>query len=375
MKAEEFYNSIATLGVEFFAGVPDSQLQGFCNLLLEKFGISEQHIVCANEGAAVGLCAGYYLATGKIPLIYMQNSGIGNAVNPITSLTHQKVYAIPMVFVIGWRGEPKVKDEPQHVFQGEITLGLLRCLEIEYIVIDKTTSVEELLSGLEELRNKLRFNKQVAIVVKKASIEELPRPKLDIENRRLSREQAIEIITRLAPIESVFISTTGKASRELFEIREKYIETHEKDFLTVGCMGHSSMIALGIAMQKKEKLVYCIDGDGALLMHMGSLGVIGACKPHNYVHIVLNNGVHETVGGIPNVVNSMNLGEIARAVGYRNTFSVSDEGKLKECLSMSTTIKGPTFIEVKVNLDVRKDLGRPTTSPIQNKELLMKYLR
>lgn len=143
MKAEEFYNSIATLGVEFFAGVPDSQLQGFCNLLLEKFGISEQHIVCANEGAAVGLCAGYYLATGKIPLIYMQNSGIGNAVNPITSLTHQKVYAIPMVLVIGWRGEPKVKDEPQHVFQGEITLELLRCLEIEYIVIDKTTSVEE----------------------------------------------------------------------------------------------------------------------------------------------------------------------------------------------------------------------------------------
>ena len=374
MKSEEFIDYLQEIDIDFFAGVPDSQLKGFCNLLLQKYGISEKHVVCANEGAAVALGTGYYLATGKVPLVYMQNSGIGNAINPIASLINEKVYDIPMMFVVGWRGEPNVKDEPQHVFQGEITLELLECMGITYKIIDAATTVDEFKKAMREFRKLLDHNKQVAIVVKKGSFDEVKQPDLGIKNREISREEAIEMITRMAPPKSVFISTTGKASRELFEIREQYAEGHQSDFLTVGSMGHSSMIALGVAMRKKEHRVYCIDGDGALLMHMGSLGVIGARAPKNYVHILLNNEVHETVGGMPTVIRNMDIPTIVKGAGYKNVFMVETKKELYDCLEIAKTVEGPVFIEIMVNLFTRKDLGRPATTPIQNKQLFMKNI-
>lgn len=370
MKVEEF---VEILGADFFTGVPDSQLKALCDFLIDQYGIdANHHIIAANEGNAVALAAGYHLATGKTPIVYMQNSGEGNIVNPVASLLNKKVYNIPMIFIIGWRGEPGVKDEPQHIYQGEITLRLLEDLGIAYFVLDSSTSVSELADIMADYKKKLAIGENVAIVVRKGAL--FKESKTSYSNQYLmSREETIRHIVKVANDDPI-VSTTGKASRELFEIREANKQSHKFDFLTVGSMGHSSSIALGIALSKPNKKIWCIDGDGAVLMHMGALAVIGANRPKNMVHIVINNSAHETVGGMPTVAGTLDLVKTAFACGYQYVVSVENADTLDEVLEIARAKNELTFIEVKCALGSRANLGRPTTSTHENKEEFMKFL-
>ena len=368
MKAEFFDR------FDFFAGVPDSQLRALCDYLTDRYTNSpEHHIIAANEGNAVALAAGYHLATGKIPVVYMQNSGEGNAINPLASLMNDKVYAMPCIFVIGWRGEPGVHDEPQHLYQGEVTLKLLDVMGVDYMVIDKNTTEHEAEEQLKQKSEMLRAGKQFAFVIKKGALSY--DKKVEYRNDyRMKRETAIEIIESITGSDPI-VSTTGKASRELFEIREKQGKGHGFDFLTVGSMGHTSSIALGLAINKPDKTVWCIDGDGALLMHMGAMAVIGSVSPANFKHIVINNCAHETVGGMPTVAGGMDIEKIAQGCGYKYIFTADDEASLKNALEQAKRKKGLCLIEVKCEVGSRGDLGRPTTTPIENKESLIKQLR
>ena len=321
-------------GFEFFAGVPDSQLKALCSFLMDRYGLDPaRHVIAANEGNAAALAAGYHLATGKVPVVYLQNSGLGNVVNPVASLLNEKVYAIPCLFIVGWRGEPGVHDEPQHLFQGEITLPLLDTLDIPYFVIGKDTTLEQVQAKLDEYRALFAQGKQAAFVVRKGALDYSGKTVYHNANP-MSREAAIGHILAASGNDLV-VSTTGKASREVYELREVRGHGHGHDFLTVGSMGHSSSIALGIALQKPERRVWCLDGDGAAIMHLGALALIGANRPANLIHIVLNNEAHESVGGMPTVAGKLDLPGIAKACGYPCALSAdrSEERRVgKECL-------------------------------------------
>ena len=358
---------------DFFAGVPDSQLKALCSYLYDEYGVSNRHVIAANEGNAVALAAGYHLATGKTPVVYLQNSGLGNIVNPVASLLNGKVYGIPCLFIVGWRGEPGVHDEPQHLFQGEITLALLKDLDIPAFVIDKATTEEQVRAKLNEYRDLFVRGRQAAFVVRKGGLDYSG--KAAYGNRfTLTREEAVGRIAAGSG-DGVIVSTTGKASRELFEYRESRGMGHAHDFLTVGSMGHSSSIALGIAMQKPERQVWCIDGDGAVLMHMGAMALIGANRPANLIHIVLNNEAHESVGGMPTVAGRMDLPAIALACGYPGAVSVDTAEKLDRALAAAKAGHELAFIEAKCALGAREDLGRPTATPVENKQAFMEFLR
>ncbi len=363
---------IDIIGSDFYTGVPDSQLKALCNYLIDTYGIdAHHHIIAANEGNCAALAAGYHLATGKTPVVYMQNSGEGNVINPVASLLNGKVYAIPCVFIVGWRGEPGIHDEPQHIYQGEVTTKLLEDMEISYFVISKETTDDEVRAKMVEFRSKLKDGKQVAFVVRKGALTDAPSVKYKNDNV-MSREDIIRHITAVTG-EDPIVSTTGKASRELFEIRTANGQTHGTDFLTVGSMGHSSSIALGVALNSSKK-IWCIDGDGAVLMHMGAMAVIGANRPSNLVHIVINNAAHETVGGMPTVAGQINLMEIALACGYPYATSVDDFESLDKALKEAKERRELSLIEVKCSIGAREDLGRPTTTAIENKKNFMDHL-
>jgi len=371
--AYRFLDILEGLGGTFFSGVPDSLLSPLIDAVMFRYGISDKHIVAANEGAAVGLAAGHYLATSRPAVVYMQNSGLGNAVNPICSLLNEKVYSIPVVFVIGWRGEPGTKDEPQHIYQGEVTLPMIDLLGVPYAVI--TSEIEDLSAVLEDFRQHLRRCRPVAFVISKGAIS-ISEKMVYASGASLSREKALNVILDALSTDSdtVCVCTTGKLSREVFEIREQRKEGHGRDFLTVGSMGHSLMIACGIAFAKPDKRVVCLDGDGAVLMHMGSLAVAGVHKPKNLVHAVINNGAHETVGGLPAVSAKLDLREVAASLGYSRVFRVDSMVALSSVVSQLKDIDGPAFIEVLCNLSSRADLGRPSTTPIENKDVFMSFL-
>lgn len=371
MKVEEL---VKTIGSDFYTGVPDSQLKSLCNYLMNTYGIDKNHhIIAANEGNCVALAAGYHLATGKIPVVYMQNSGEGNIINPVASLLNDKVYAIPMIFIIGWRGEPGIHDEPQHIYQGEVTIKLLEVMGIESFIIDKETTIQELENKMVEFNQLLAKGKNIAFVVRKGALEYAEKVEYKNDNV-MKREEIIKHIVKVSGKDPI-ISTTGKASRELFEIREANGQGHQYDFLTVGSMGHSSSICLGVAINKPETKVWCIDGDGAALMHLGAMPVIGSIHPSNMVHVMINNGAHETVGGMPTVASYMNLTEIAKACGYSRVISVNSFDELDKELEIAKNNHELTFIEVKCSIGAREDLGRPTTTALENKENFMNYLR
>lgn len=370
MKIESF---IQALNADFFTGVPDSQLKSLCDYLVNTYGTDiKHHIIAANEGNCAAIAAGYHLATGKVPVVYMQNSGEGNIINPVASLMNDKVYAIPCIFVVGWRGEPSVHDEPQHVYQGEVTVKLLEDMDVKAFVIDKSTTDGDLGGMVKEAQAVLSKGKQVAFVIKKGALEYAEKVKYANANA-MSREEIIRHIVAVSG-EDPIVSTTGKASRELFEIREANGQGHGYDFLTVGSMGHSSSIALGIAIQKSDKKVWCVDGDGAALMHMGSMAVMGASSPANLVHIVINNGAHETVGGMPTVAGKIDLTGVAKACGYKSAVRVESFEELDAELNKAKARNELSFIEVLCAIGSRADLGRPTTTPVQNKTDFMKNL-
>ena len=371
MNVEDFVDA---LGCDFYTGVPDSQLKALCNYLMNTYGIDEKHhIIAANEGNCTALAAGYHLATGKVPVVYMQNSGEGNIINPVASLLNDKVYAIPCIFVIGWRGQPGIHDEPQHIYQGQITCDLLDLMDIENFVIGEDTTSEELKTVMNDYNKVLDSGKSVAFVVRKNALTYSEKVEY-VNDNDMVREEIIEHIVNVTG-EDPIVSTTGKASRELFEIRESNNQSHKYDFLTVGSMGHTSSIALGVAINKPDEKIWCIDGDGSALMHLGSLGVVGNVKPKNLVHIVINNAAHETVGGMPTVASTMNLVNIAESCGYAYAVSVDNFDDLDTELEKAKTKDELCFIEVLCSIGARDDLGRPTTTAIENKENFMEFIK
>lgn len=371
MKVEKL---VEIIGADFYTGVPDSQLKALCNYLMNTYGIDpKHHIIAANEGNCAALAAGYHLATGKVPVVYMQNSGEGNIINPVASLLNDRVYAIPVVFIVGWRGEPGLHDEPQHIYQGEVTVKLLDDMDIKPFVISEETTNEEVAVSMEEFRAILAAGKDVAFVVCKDAITYDGKIKYENDNTMI-REEIIRHIVKVSG-EAPIVSTTGKASRELFEIRVANGQGHKCDFLTVGSMGHSSSIALGVAVNKPNTKVWCIDGDGAVLMHMGSMAVLGANAPKNMIHVVINNGAHETVGGMPTVASKIDLVAIAKACGYPNAVAVDTFDDLDRELNVARERNELGFIEVKCSIGARDNLGRPTTTALENKKDFMEYLR
>ena len=371
MKAEKFTE---ILGADFYTGVPDSQLKALCNYLMNTYGIDpKHHVIAANEGNCTALAAGYHLATGKVPVVYMQNSGEGNIINPVASLLNDKVYAIPVMFVVGWRGEPGIHDEPQHIYQGEVTVRLLEDMGIKTYILGKETTEEELREAMKDFESVLAEGKDVAFVIRKGALTYDGKVVYKNDNE-MKREEIIRHIIQVSGEDPV-VSTTGKASRELFELREAFGQSHKYDFLTVGSMGHSSSIALGIAAQKPDTKIWCIDGDGAVLMHMGAMAVLGSEHPGNMIHIVINNGAHETVGGMPTVAAGVDLPAVAKACGYPFAVSVDSFESLDSELKAAKARHALTLIEVKCGIGARDDLGRPTTPAKENKENFMEYLK
>lgn len=408
IRPEFFIDTLGSYGIDFFAGVPDSLLKNFCAVLSARLD-SRHNIVAANEGGAVGLAAGHYLATGRPACVYMQNSGEGNAVNPLASLMDRDVYGLPALLVIGWRGEPGVKDEPQHAKQGKITLSLLDCLGIPYSALSDDESVAS--DQIADALVVINAGGVYALVVRKGTFsapEDVPaaepsaaEPSAAMNVPELSRESAIQAVAAALGPQDIVVSTTGMISRELFEYRASAGMGHGHDFLTVGSMGHASQIALGIALERPDRRVCCFDGDGAVLMHMGSMAIVGQSGASNYVHIVFNNGAHDSVGGQPTVGLAVDLCAVARAVGYRSAVRVSTAAELRSALpgllsgasagsvagsgagssaaasagSSASSVAGPAFLEVIVRKGNRPDLGRPTTTPVQNRDAFMDFLK
>ena len=369
----DFYDQLAIHGVEFFAGVPDSLLKEFC-LCIDDRTPPIHNIITANEGNAVALAAGYYLATTKIPLVYMQNSGLGNAVNPLLSLCDSEVYSIPMVMMIGWRGEPGVKDEPQHIKQGKVQLDLLEALDLPYEIISKDDD-QFAMKISNVIKTSKAESRPTVLLIKKGTFKKYTKKHQKSQNQYMNREKALKIILDNLDDQDLIVSTTGKTSREIYEIREKGHKSHHQEFLTVGSMGHCSSIALGIALAKPNRKVICIDGDGAMLMHLGSLTSIASLKLKNFYHILMNNEAHESVGGQDTAAKNINLSAVVKAMGASKMFKAKSSVELKEVFTGFITCTGPSFLEVKIKSSSREDLGRPTETPIKNKELFMNFIK
>ena len=370
IRPQFFYDTLAGYGIDFYAGVPDSLLKNLCAYITDHADAAH-NIIAANEGGSMGLAVGHYLATGHISVVYMQNSGEGNIINPLASLTDPEVYNIPVLLVIGWRGKPGTHDEPQHVKQGKITTGLLNVMGIDYTILSKEEEKAE--SQIKKAVAHMQKTKQCyALVIEKDTFEAYTLQSIEKNDLTMSREEAIQTVAASLGEKDCIVSTTGMISRELFEYRTAKNEGHERDFLTVGSMGHASQIALGIALARPDHRVWCFDGDGATIMQMGSMAIIASKNVANYVHVVFNNGAHDSVGGQPTVGLRIDIPAVARAVGYKTVISVSTKEDLEKELS---NLKGSAFVEVKVKKGNRKDLGRPTTTPIQNKEALMEFLK
>jgi phosphonopyruvate decarboxylase len=368
-----FVEKLRSLDIDFYAGVPDSLLKNICAYISDNID-NRHNIISANEGGAVGLAAGYHLATGRIPVVYMQNSGEGNIINPLASLIDRDVYQIPVLLLIGWRGKPGVHDEPQHVKQGKVTLSLLDTMGVPYLVLskDETEAASQIETAVDYMKTE---GEAFALVVEKDTFNTYKLQHQVASEWEMSREEAIKCVADSLESRDVIVSTTGMISRELFEHRTAKGQGHERDFLTVGSMGHASQIALGIALEQPSRRVWCFDGDGAAIMHLGGMAIVASKAGANYMHVVFNNGAHDSVGGQPTVGLDIDLPAIAKAVGYRHTCSVSTLAELKEALGIMKDQEGPSFLQVCVRKGNRKDLGRPTTTPVENKKALMNFLK
>lgn len=373
IQPKAFFDVLNKNNINFFAGVPDSLLKDFCAYIKDNVD-ENRNIIAANEGNAIALAAGHYLATGEIGLVYMQNSGLGNATNPLLSLVDPMVYNIPVLLLIGWRGELGRNDEPQHVKQGKVTLGLLEAMEIRYKILpEDETDMED---AVREVANYMAKTKNpYALVVSKNTFSGYKLRSIAETEYELNREDALRHIISNIGGNNVIVSTTGKTSRELFELREELNQGHERDFLTVGSMGHSLSMATAIALAQPDIDVYCIDGDGALLMHMGGLAVTGNLSPKNLKHIVINNGAHDSVGGQPTAGFNIDMRGIAKASGYKLNLRAKTKNELSVVIDKLKNSTQLGFLEIRVNKGARDNLGRPTTTPVENKEEFMKFLR
>jgi len=373
LKPKEIYDYMKKEGIEFFVGVPDSTLKDFCAYVTENTK-EDKNIIAANEGNAVAIAAGYYLASSKIPLVYMQNSGLGNAINPLVSLADKQVYSIPMILLIGWRGEPGAIDEPQHIKQGRITTELLEILDIKYEIL--SDEINEAKSQMKKA--KIEAEKEsapFALIVRKGTFETYMPKNEKGSDYSLRREEALEFILNNLSSNEIIVSTTGKTSREIYEIREKNKEPHEKDFLVVGSMGHTSSIALGINLALKNRKVICIDGDGSFIMHMGSIAIIASHSKKNFKYIIINNGSHESVGAQPTVGFDIDILGVAKAVGFQKMYRAENREELEKYFKDFIESDDNALLEIRVKTGARADLGRPRETPIENKKLFMTYIK
>jgi len=367
----DYLRVLGDSGVTFFTGVPDSLLKEFCACVTVTLK-PEDHLISANEGAAVGLAIGHYIGTGSLPLVYLQNSGLGNVVNPLLSLASPEVYGTPMLLMLGWRGEPGKKDEPQHVHQGRVMAKMLEDMDLPFVVLseDMVEAEVQTKAAAQQARD---IKGAVALVVKKNTFDKYAAPEVEAD-LPLGREEAIIAAAETLEDNAAVICTTGMPSRELFEFRARNEAGHDRDFLTVGGMGHASQIALGLAMSQPARPIYCFDGDGAVLMHMGSMAITGQSNAKNLIHLVFNNGVHGSVGGQPTVGFNIDMPKIAIACGYASAQRVTNKKGLHSAITMARATDGVSFIEVQVRPGNRADIGRPTSTPEQNKVAMMKFL-
>lgn len=366
----DFAAELNRLGIHFFTGVPDSLLQSLCAYIDDNLP-DDKHFIAANEGNALAMAAGHYLGTGQPACVYMQNSGLGNVVNPLTSLTDTEVYRIPALLIIGWRGEPGVKDEPQHVKQGRITPQMLALLDVPYISLNANSDFRSVL--YQAMTTMQQTQSPAAILVHKDTFSAYKTSKSAVPTSSLSREAALATLLQLSGDDSALIATTGKTSRELYELRALSGQT-QRDFLTVGSMGHASSIALGLALARPEQKVTCLDGDGALLMHLGAAAIIGQSKAANLLHVVLNNAAHESVGGQQTVAGAIDIQSMALALGYRNYYQASSASELEDVWHQCAATTGPNMLEIRIACGSRADLARPKSTPEQNKLAFMEHL-
>lgn len=372
LSPSEFLALLHELDISFFCGVPDSLLAPFSACLADTVD-ARNHVVAANEGNAVGIAAGHYLASGKPALVYMQNSGIGNAVNPLLSLTAPEVYSIPVLLLVGWRGQPGTADEPQHAKQGAVTPALFAAMDLPCVVLPRHPEAAR--QALETATAYMRdCRTPYALIVEQDTFAAHSSRVQEPDSSTLERERAIHSIASLLPENAIIVSTTGKISRELFEYRAGRQGGHHRDFLTVGSMGHASSIALGLAMEKSERAVVCIDGDGSAIMHAGALAVLAHQALPNLLHIVLNNFSHDSVGGQPTVANTIDFPSLALASGYSAAHRARTEEDIAALLPRLLRHAGPSFLEIQVRKGSRKDLGRPTRTPAENKAEFMRFV-
>jgi len=355
LEQEKVFKTLADNGITFFTGVPDSYLNGFCNYALANCG--EQNIIAANEGNAIGIAAGHYFATKKIPLVYMQNSGMGNCVNPLASLVDKDVYAVPMLLLIGWRGQGNTEpNHPQHKLQGEITLEMLEMMHIPYsILTDRDDDFDAVIKNAVKYCTQTR--QPYGLIAPKGVMAAADKPNNRDASYPLSREEAIELILAHMPRDTVYTATTGRATRELFFLREKRNETKARDFLNVGAMGHGSSVALGIALETPDRKVVALDGDSAAMMHLGAMTMVSKLDVPNFMHIVLNNGAHESVGGQPSAGHCIDFTAIAEACGYATVHhpaTTADE--LIEAIHTLKDCGRASFIDCRIHKGLNRKL-------------------
>jgi len=368
----DLYNILVKEEVDFFTGVPDSTLKHFC-FYLDDNSTQSNHIIAANEGNSIAIAAGYHFSTGKIPLVYMQNSGIGNALNPITSLADKEIFGVPMLVLVGWRGEPGKKDAIQHLKDGVTQIELLNSLGLSHTILrpDKQSLKLQIQDSIEKSKS---AKSPHIILVSKDSFETYSPVFQEPKISSMSREYAIaETLSFIKP-DSAVISTTGKASRELYEIREKKGGMNKADIMVVGSMGHVSSFSLGVALQSPKRKVYCLDGYGSLIMHMGALPTIGKYSSSNFRHILLNNFSHDSVGGQDSSSNIIDFSLLSQAVSYKNYFKIRNKSDFKEIFPQFIEAKGPSFLEIIVAKGSRADLSRPDLLPSENKKKFMTFL-
>lgn len=361
---KDFFETLKDNNYEYFCGVPDSTLKDLCSYIDDN---ANDHLICANEGSAIGSAIGYHLATGKVPIVYMQNSGFGNAINPVLSMASKEIYKIPMLILVGWRGEPGIKDEPQHMHQGKVLLPSMGAMELDYDMLP--TKFESAQRVISDITRKIKSdNRPYFLVIKKGTFDEYKGQEKQDTNI-LNRIDVIKEITSTFTNEKV-IASTGFISRELFEIREESTKNHGQDFLTIGAMGHTSQIAYAYAKHSRSKTI-CLDGDGSFLMHMGGTTTIKAHPNTNIIHIVLNNGAHLSVGGQPTMAAKLKLSDIARECGFNQSYCVKTQEELTKTLNEIKDKTGPIFIDIKVSKEIKKDLMRPNLTPVDMKNLFM----
>lgn len=373
MVINEFFDSLKENKVSFFTGVPDSYLNGFCNYLKLNF-LASENVITANEGNAIAFAAGYYLSTGELPLVYMQNSGMGNSINPLVSLTDTHVYSIPMILLIGWRGEPETKDgeREQHIMQGRLTKPLLDDMGISYHIISDSTAQEDVSWAANYAREK---SKTVALIVPNGVLTEKKKNDAD-DKYPLSREEAISIILDVMPKDTLYVASTGRATRELFCQREIRGEDHSHDFLNIGSMGHGSSVAMGLALGNPKRRVVCLDGDAAAIMHMGAMTTVSKLELPNFTHVVLNNGAHESVGGQPSVGQLIEFTKIAEGCGYYTVGrSVENEEQLRLAVQACIECGKASFVDARIHSGIRNDLHSITMSSHEMIDEFIKTVR